>query len=181
MNRITQLLERIGALQRSELRRFAQEKGLQMVHLEVLGYLQNCNRYSDTTQALSEYLGQTKGSISQTLGYLEEEGYLKRTQDQDDKRVFHLSPLASGRKLVQEFESRFFGEIDISVLSEKSLEEALSRLQKKSGARSFGICSTCRYNTNPTGQQFVCGLTGEKLSVDDTKLRCREHEEKAAG
>lgn len=90
MNRISQLIERIGALQRSEMRRYALEHGLQMVHLEVLSYLQRCNRYSNTTQALSDFLGQTKGSISQTVGFLEGEGYIKRVQDQNDKRVFHL-------------------------------------------------------------------------------------------
>lgn len=51
---------------------FAAEEGLQLVHVEILQYLSVCNRYSDTTQTISEYLGQTKGSIFQSLGHLEE-------------------------------------------------------------------------------------------------------------
>lgn len=176
MNKITQLIDRIGVLQRSEMRRYALEHGLQMVHLEVLTYLQNCNRYSDTTQSLSDFLGQTKGSISQTVGFLETEGYLKRNQDEKDKRVYHLELLPKARRLVQDFDARFYGLFDTENLTEKSLEEALVKIQKQNGLRSFGICSTCRFNTNPTGKKFVCGLTGEHLSSDDIKLRCREHE-----
>lgn len=151
-----------------------------MVHLEVLTYLHNSNRYSDTTQALSEYLGQTKGSISQTVGFLENAGYLKRVQDETDKRVFHLIPLAKGRRLAQDFETHFYGEIDLASLSEKSLEAALYRLQKKNGLKAFGLCANCRHNSNPTGHKFVCGLTGEALSADETRLRCREFEDKSA-
>lgn len=147
-----------------------------MVHLEVLSYLQRCNRYSNTTQALSDFLGQTKGSISQTVGFLESEGYLKRVQDQNDKRVFHLELNAKSRRLVHEFVAQFYGEFDITTLSEKSLEETLSRIQKRNGLRGFGICSTCRFNTNPSGQKFVCGLTGENLTAEHVRLQCREHE-----
>lgn len=181
MNRVAQLLERMGALQRSELRRYAQEHGLQMVHMEVLGYLEHANRYSDTTQALSVYLGQTKGSISQTVGFLEGEAYLKRAQDESDKRVFHLTPTAKGRRLVRDFEDRFYGGIALENLSERSLEQVLIRLQHRNGRRAFGLCATCRHNSNPAGRKFVCGLTGEGLSADDTQKRCREFEDKSAG
>lgn len=181
MKRIDQLLERLGALQRSESRRYAQEHGLQMVHLEVLNYLHRCNRYSDTTQALSEYLGQTKGSISQTLAFLEGEGLLRRTRDEQDRRVFHLALSPKARRLVHEFEERFYGEIDLETLSEKSLTEAISRLQKKNGLKGFGLCAACHHNSNPGGQKFQCGLTGESLTVEDTKLICREFQSRDAG
>lgn len=180
MNKIAHLIERIGALQRSEMRRYASEKGLQMVHLEVLMYLAQCNRYSNTTQALSDFLGQTKGSISQTVGFLENENYLKRIQDQKDKRVFHLEISAKARRIAEEFTERFYGNFSGEVISEKSLENMLMQIQKQNGLKSFGICDTCRFNTNPTGKKFVCGLTGENLSNEEVKLHCHEHEIKPA-
>lgn len=175
MNRIAYLIERIGALQRSEMRRYAAELGLQMVHLEVMMYLQNCNRYSDTTQGLSEFLGQTKGSISQTIGFLEGEGYLRRAQDLSDKRVFHLELLPKSRRIVQKFEEQFYGDFAAEKISEKSLEEALVKVQKRNGLKSFGLCSTCRFNSNPSGNKFICGLTGQSLSNTEIHLYCREH------
>jgi len=180
MNRFSYLIERIGALQRSEMRRYASELSLQMVHLEVLMYLRHSNRYSNTTQALSDFLGQTKGSISQTVGFLENEGYLKRVQDLQDKRVFHLELLPKSNRIVESFEEKFYGQFPTDNISEKTLEEALLKIQKQNGLRSFGLCSTCRFNTNPAGRKFVCGLTGETLSSEDIKFMCREHEIKVS-
>ncbi len=175
MSRTLDLLERISALHRALMRKFAQDWGVQLVHVEVVHYLNRCNRYSDTTQALSEYLGQTKGSISQTIGFLEAEGYLKRIQDKTDKRVFHLHLLAKGRSLAREFEKLFsfppnFFEDDLS------LERVLVHLQKANSLKSFDLCKTCRFNSNPSGSSFVCGLTGEKLSHEDVGKICREHQ-----
>src|SRR5687768_12799752 len=107
MNYLAQYIERISALHRSVMRRFAQEEELQTVHLEILVYLVQCNHYSDTTQALSDYLGQTKGSISQSLSLVEEQGFIRRQQDEKDKRVFHLLVTPKGRNLVQRFNEFF--------------------------------------------------------------------------
>ena len=176
MSKASDLLERVSTLQRSEMRRFAQKHGLHMVHLEVLSYLAKCNRYSNTTLALSEYLGQTKGSISQTVTYLENEGYLHRVQDGKDKRVFHLTLLANGRNLVNEYDAGLFGDIELEHSTTDALELLIREAQKKQSYKSFGICSTCRFNSSPTARKFLCLLTGENLSVEETELHCKEHE-----
>lgn len=175
MQQIGYLIERLSALHRSQMRKFAQEQGLQMVHLEILSYLASCNRYSDTTQALSEYLGHTKSSISQSVGFLETAGLVKRTQDEVDKRVYHLKLSAKSRSLITAFESSFFP-TSLSGEQERGLEGLLAAIQRKNGLKSFGICSTCRFNTNPTGRQFICGLTNESLTKDDVTKKCREHQ-----
>jgi DNA-binding MarR family transcriptional regulator len=53
--------------------------GLQPVQLEVLNYLSSCNRYSDTPMAVTEYLGQTKGTVSQTIKTLEKKRISKES------------------------------------------------------------------------------------------------------
>ena len=168
------LIERLSALHRNLMRKFATEAGLQFVHIEILHYLSLCNHYSDTTQAISEYLGQTKGSISQSLAYLEQHNYVKRFQDKKDKRVFHLSLTAKGY-LVSE---RLSGSINLqnSIKEDSSLFAVLVAFQKKNGMKSFGICATCKFNQNPGAGTFICGLTQEKLKLEDTQKICREHE-----
>ena len=109
INAVSQWLERLSAVHRNLMRRFANEEGLQLVHVEIMQYLSVSNRYSDTTQAISEYLGQTKGSISQSLGLLEDQGFVKRTQDKIDKRIFHLSLTAKGSAVAH----RMFASIDL--------------------------------------------------------------------
>ncbi len=170
----TQWLERFSALHRNLMRKFATEEGLLLVHVEILQYLSICNRYSDTTQAISEYLGQTKGSISQSLGHLEESGFIKRVQDKIDKRVFHLSLTIKGRSIA----TRMLESINLDG-SEKltpAFQTMLTSIQNKNGLRSFGLCSSCKYNQNPGKNIFICGLTNEKLSSDDIGKICKEHE-----
>ena len=175
----SQLLERFSALHRSLMRRFASEEGLQLVHVEILQYLSACNRYSDTTQVISEYLGQTKGSISQSLGNLEENGFIKKTQDKIDKRVFHLSLTVNGQSVVQRMTKTI--DLDGAEKQEPALKKILASLQKRNGLRGFGICQSCRYNQSTGPNSFVCGLTNEKLSSTDMKKLCKEHEDEATG
>lgn len=174
INAVGLLLERLSALQRNLMRRFAAEEGLQFVHVEILEYLSICNRYSDTTQAISEYLGQTKGSISQSLGYLEEGHFIKRTQDKTDKRVFHISLAVKGQAVAE----RLFKSIDLDGAEtfEPSLKSLLASIQKKNGSKGFGQCASCKHNQSNGKNSFICGLTKEKLSIDDAKKICREFE-----
>ena len=73
------LIERMAALLRSEERKKCTSLGLQTVHLQALNYVSLCNKYSDTPAALTNYLGMTRGTVSQTLSLLEKKGFLKKT------------------------------------------------------------------------------------------------------
>jgi DNA-binding MarR family transcriptional regulator len=168
------VLERLTALHRNLLRRFAAEEGLQLVHVEILQYLSVCNRYSDSTKAISEYLGQTKGSISQSLGHLENNDFIRRIQDEIDKRIFHFSNSPKGKAVTE----RLLKKIDLGGASklEPVLKTLLASIQKKNGLKGFNTCLSCKFNQNPKKNTFVCGLTNERLSIDDVRKICREHE-----
>ena len=94
-------LERLANLVRADARVTCYNYGMRPVQLEAIGFLTQCNRYSDTPQAVTEYLGLTKGTVSQTLKVLEQKGLLSKRTDTNDKRVVHLKPTAKGRRLVE--------------------------------------------------------------------------------
>lgn len=173
------LIERMSALIRSEERRRCTELGLQPVHLQVMDYLSRCNRYSDTPAALANYLGMTRGTVSQTILLLEKKGYLKKTADQNDKRMVHLSLLAEGDALMNKASpadlysqaSAIFNE---NINQENVFINALNALQKANKSQSFGLCKTCKYFTE-TSEGFVCDLTKEQLSQGDSEKICQEH------
>ena len=173
------LIERMSALIRSEERRRCTELGLQPVHLQVMDYLSRCNRYSDTPAALANYLGMTRGTVSQTILLLEKKGYLKKTADQNDKRMVHLSLLAEGDALMNKASpadlysqaSAIFNE---NINQENVFINALNALQKANKSQSFGLCKTCKYFTE-TSVGFVCDLTKEQLSQGDSEKICQEH------
>jgi len=58
---------------------------------------------------------------------------------------------------------------------ENKLIQLLTSIQAGNNFRSFGQCTTCIHNRK-TSDGFLCGLTQETLSIDDTLLICREHE-----
>lgn len=166
-------IECLVAAHKSLLRKFAATENLQLVHIEILQYLSICNRYSDTTQALSEYLGQTKGSISQSLKYLEETSLVSRSQDNIDKRVYHLSLTSSGQVIVKKISELMSFRIQEKANTE--LRNLLDSIQKKTNHRAFGICKTCKHHQHQAKNGSTCGLTLEELTTTDSEKICKEY------
>lgn len=175
------LIERMAALIRSEERKKCAELGLQAVHLQALDYLSRCNRYSDSPAALTNYLGMTRGTVSQTLLLLAKKGYIQKTTDAADRRKVHLSLLPEGENVLKQARSselfleatELFQEHPF-VNNEDMFMKALTALQKANKSQSFGLCKTCHHFTvTPAG--YRCALTKEALSPSDSEKICQEH------
>ncbi|MGB4497699.1 MAG: MarR family transcriptional regulator [Methylococcaceae bacterium] len=174
-------IERMVALIRSEERRKCTELGLQPVHLQVLDYVSRCNRYSDTPAALANYLGMTRGTVSQTVLLLERNGFIEKITDTQDKRIVHLKLSAQGEAVLEKARPANLFENANAIFSqnefinhEDSFLNALLALQKANQSQSFGLCRTCQYFTQTT-DGFTCGLTKQPLSESDSQKICQEH------
>jgi len=175
-------LERLSELLRVEARKKGAEQGLQPIQVEILHYLSQCNRFSDTPMAVTEYLRQTKGTVSQTLKVLEKKGFLHKRPDPNDKRSVHLKLTTAGQKFVSEaVPFSVFQSVcaDLSSAQKQNLEQGLHfllfELLKANQAQTFGVCKSCRYNQKLPNSTFFCQLVGEELSPQETQLICREH------
>lgn len=169
-------LERLNSLYRSQLRHAANNEGIQTVHVEILRYLSICNRYSNTAQALSEYLGQTKGSISQSIKLLEKDGFIERRKCIDDKRVTKLYLTPKAKKTTERIEKWLMPNLGEASEASKTLKSLLMEWQIKNQHKGFGQCQSCRFNRSLSNGKFQCGLTEEPLSSAEVKQICREHE-----
>lgn len=175
------LIERIGNLLRTQIRKAGNDLGLQPVHLQALDYLARCNRYSDTSAAVTDYLGATKGTVSQTLKVLERKAYITKVIDAGDKRVQHLKVSKSGHELLSACwppsmfheASERLGETDRNQMAEL-LTRMLRELQRANQSRTFGVCKSCSFFRSD-GSRYHCGLTTERLSLADSEKICREH------
>ncbi|MBX2799310.1 MAG: MarR family winged helix-turn-helix transcriptional regulator [Myxococcales bacterium] len=175
-------IERIASLLRAESRTHAAELGLHPVQLDALAYLASCNRYSDTPAAVAEFLGATRGTVSQTVSALVRKGLVHKRKDSVDGRVVHCELTAAGRQALRDRPSgpvhgalRALRTSDAEQLMQL-LTSVLRRAQQVSGGRTFGQCATCRFlQRTPAG--LHCGVTEEPLSEGDTQLLCREHQE----
>ena len=178
---IFNLIERIANMLRYESRNQGLQLGLLPVQQEALYYLSICNRYSDTLLAVTDYLGLTKGTVSQTLKVLESKGLIEKQKDLTDKRITHLKATQAGLfYLAQTYPATQFSHM-LAGLSEQehleissALKTLLLHYQTSTGRKGFGVCQNCQYNQT-TDSGFVCGLTKDTLSEYDVTLICREY------
>jgi len=179
---IYELIECMTSLIRSEERKKCTELGLQPVHFQVLNYLSRANKFSNTPAAVANYLGMTRGTVSQSLIILEKKGYIEKTPDTHDKRVIHLRLLPDGANILKEARpSDLFSSATEILKSTDPLspdanvfQQALTALQKANQSQSFGVCKTCRNFSSKNGD-FFCELTQQKLTSEDSEQICQEH------
>lgn len=173
-----ELLDRLANLLRAEARHVGSAQGLQPVQLHALAYLARANRFSDSPLAVADFLGLTKGTVSQTISVLEQKGLIASEPDARDGRRQHLRLTPKGRRVLQKLPPEPLvaalaagGQAEPLV---RMLSQLLGDMQKQRGGRSFGACSTCRHHQHG-GTFATCGLLGERLAADQVDRLCREH------
>lgn len=178
---IFDLLERLTSLTRVWFREHPMLEELQPIQLSALLYLARCNRYSNTPLAVTDYLGLTKGTVSQSLKALEAKGYLTKVPDARDKRIVHLELTPISRELIDAVIPPSFllhaarkmgaGAVDL----ENLLMDLLRNIQRGEDVPGFGLCHTCSFHQKLDNSSF-CKLTNESLTNREVDLICREHE-----
>ena len=182
---LLELVDRLGNLMRSELRKAGADESLQPVHLQALMYLARANRYSNTPQALAEYLGLTKGTVSQTLLLLDRRGLIERFEDDVDRRVVRLRLSSAGERFLTESQPALPWQNATRNISPNrirnatsALREALSTLQEDNEGRVFGDCGNCAWCQKLSQRIYRCGRMGDRLSGPETRKICRIYEPK---
>jgi DNA-binding MarR family transcriptional regulator len=171
-------IERVANLLGARARATARAHGVEPIQLDVLHFLARCNRYSDTSKAVTEFFGLTKGTVSQTIAALHRKGLVEKQPDPVDGRRIHLILTRGGERVVRE---AFPPELLRTVTAPTDealvtgLEDLLRRMQRASGAASFGECQGCAHFRREGDRRFRCGLTGEPLRRVDIEKICLEH------
>lgn len=178
MSQLAPLLERLGALVHQSVRDDATRHGLLPIHVLLLGYLANANRYSDLPIAIAEYFGITRGTVSQSLAVLEGKGLLVKEPDERHGKRIHLRLTRAGRAVLGDSWSQRIGQELTSLppgtaALEDSLRSVLTTLQRLNGRRPFGVCNQCAHFLREP-RSARCGLTGEPLATEQTLKICRE-------
>jgi DNA-binding MarR family transcriptional regulator len=171
-------LERLATLLQATLRDSAARHGLLPVQLQALTYLARANRYSDIPAAVAEYLGITRGTVSQTLGVLERKGLVTKQGDEHHGRLVHLVLTETGRAVVDDaWSTRWRRVLGAPAAGElPGLAALLQSLQQLNGNQAFGVCRECAHfqPRGGTGGGGHCNLTGEPLAAPQVVKICRE-------
>lgn len=177
-------LERLGRLMRAQ----EHANDLNPAQWEALRYLARANRFSNSPGALTDYLGATKGTISQTVKALERKGLISKSPRANEKRSVALLLTPQGEEALRadpwEKLSEAAGELRAKTRRrlEKGLRELLSAELTRGRHKPFGQCAQCRFfreNGDPNGPH-KCMLLDEPLSRADSKRICVEHEAAAS-
>lgn len=171
-------LERLSALVQQAVRDDAARHGLLPIHWQVLAYLARANRYSDIPIAVAEYLGITRGTVSQTLAVLERKGLVAKEGDERHGKRIHLTLSAAGEALLADgwttrLEQTLDGMGPSGARLQRDMITLVRALQHVNGNRAFGVCRQCLHFRSD-GAAHRCGLTGELLAQAQTVKICRE-------
>ncbi|MEO1034957.1 MAG: MarR family winged helix-turn-helix transcriptional regulator [Pseudomonadota bacterium] len=175
---INALIERLGRLGRSG----RGEDAMNPVQWESLAYFARANRFSRSPGALTEYLGATKGTVSQTINSLERKGLVRKRVAAEDRRAISVDLTRSGEKMLA---AKLPSAVDdalagLSAVERRqlgrSLEKVLSGALQRRDMQHFGLCRTCRFfqRNHADGDPHRCGLLEEPLRDSDAELICRE-------
>lgn len=168
------------------LARRGEADSLNPAQWEALRFIARANRFSRTPAALAEYLGSTRGTVSQTLITLEKKGYVTRDADVRDRRSIALGLTPLGKHALADDPIRALAAglaaartVDLESLVD-SLRDALHIMITRNGGRAFGACRTCRHFRRGEGKSVrmlhYCALLGEPLSDADSGAICVEQD-----
>jgi len=172
---IRELLNRLARLDAAS----AWQGDLNPAQRAVLNYLARANRFSRSPSQVAEYLGSTRGTISQTFKALVQKGYVTERRSQTDKRAISFNLTEKGNLATSESNllSHGISKMDAKAKSglRESLETLTRRMLQENGGRAFGICNQCRhFALRKEGGH--CMLLSEDLSPPETLEICHEQD-----
>ena len=173
---LAELIEQIGRIAYSA----GSQEGLTPAQWTALRFFSRANRFSRTVSAFAEFHSTTRGTASQTVKGLVQQGYLTRYRSERDARS---SCLESTEKALATLEHDPLEDLAqaAGVVSEQTratlvvhLTLVLGELAARRGRRSFGSCTSCGHLQGDgfLGVEYSCGLMGEKLAAEEVEQIC---------
>ena len=128
---------------------------------------------------MADYLGATRGTVSQTLKALERKGLIAAERSPQDRRSLRYDLTPEGHGLTESMntvEAALDGlsEADRTAL-DQGLRASLRAMLDARGGRSFGICGLCRYH-DVLGSGRHCTLMDVALAAPEAAQICHEQE-----
>ena len=176
---VAELVVQLGCLTRGE----GFIANLTFAQWTALRYFFRANRFSRTVSAFADFHGTTRGTASQTIKSLVQNGHLRRNRSKTDGRSIDFTLAYESKKLLAEdpFEALVVAASALSKSAshtvERSLERMLHDMAQQQGKHHFGMCPNCKYfqedgcyaNGNPN---YCCTLVDEPLKEAETQQLC---------
>ena len=179
--KIVELIDRLSRI--AHTLQFAE--GLNPAQWEALRYIAKANRNSCSPGALAEFMGSTKGTVSQTLKALESKGLIGRERRDGNRRAVQVSITDEGRRLLEKDPLCAISDA-LALCSDSDqadlvngMERLLGAMQRSLGVAEFGQCTDCCHykpeacsETNSVGCR--CGVSGELFHAMEIDKICAD-------
>lgn len=143
----------------------------------VLDYIGQANRFSRSPSHVADYLGSTRGTVSQSFKSLVQKGYVTERRSVLDKRAISFDLTKKGQDIVMA------GNRLTDVLADRPADQkdallgllkgVLGDVLSQNTGRPFGVCKTCSHH-EPTPEGGFCKLLSEPLTSIETTQICYE-------
>ncbi len=179
--------ERVVADRIAQLGRIARGEGfiggLTPAQWSALRYFSRANRFSRTVSAFAEFHATTRGTASQTVKSLVNQGYMTRTRSERDGRSTRLAMTHKGEAALADdpFEILAGAARALSPTARSNLESALERMvrhvAREYGRCLFGMCASCMHLRGDGAcvagrAPYECGFLDEPLKNDELDQLC---------
>jgi len=176
---IAELILHLGRIASRE----ALVEGLTPAQWAVFRYFARANRFSRTPSAFAAFHGTTRGTASQTIKSLENQGYLTRMRSKTDGRSARLDLTDKARAILAhdplEALVRAADALPAGARGHfaNGLQRMLGHVAKERSKPAFGTCASCEYlqgdgccqNGPPS---HACGFSNEPLLVEELDDLC---------
>jgi DNA-binding MarR family transcriptional regulator len=177
-DQISLTLDQLGRIARE----LQYSNSLNPAQWEALRYIARANKFSRTPGALADFLGATKGTVSQTVIALENKGLVTRKRCDKDGRIMRLQLTEAGQVLATEDPLIVINEYcdrlpdKESALLLQSLQSILHIMRIKSRSEEFGFCIKCQSfipcQSSKSGEPDICNFQKEPLYDQDLNQIC---------
>lgn len=153
------------------------DDALNPVQVAALEYLARANRFSRAPSHVADYLGTTRGTMSQTLKTLMRKGYVSERRSETDRRSISYDLTEPGRAIAMRGGALLeaIGGLPESVMADlgDGLASLLTHQLRQNNGRPFGICRTCAHH-RVTGEGAYCTLLSVPLAPEEPDQICHE-------
>ncbi len=146
--------------------------------MAALDYLSRANRFSRAPSQVADFLGATRGTVSQTLKTLERKGLVAEHKSKEDKRRIRYDITSSGQTALNGVSQLGSALAELDADQQQALitglHALLHQLVQTRGSRPFGLCRDCRYHDPSTPQGAFCRLLEVRLEAGEAAQICHE-------
>lgn len=180
-SKIVSAFERIAEVIKNLRITYGKKFGISPIQIQILFYLYEKKSDSTTLTELAEYFQLSKPTISDSLYNLAKKGYIRKKQNQKDRRNEFIILTKEGIKISKKIRNYLIPlEESLSIISMNEKESLFGHLTAiihflyNSGhIKMQKMCYLCKYfQRSEIDNQFFCTLLRKPLKIIDIRINC---------